>query len=118
MTSCTLFRDSAPTVACAEDVSYLVGSVSHPPTPPPPPPPPAPAGAKSVLMVAVDDMRPELGAYGCAGHMKTPNFDAFARDAVVFDSAYVHAPLQPACALLSSNDINMKSFLDPKIVIA
>lgn len=97
MTSCTLFRDSAPSIACTGDESYLVGSISHPPTPPPPPPPPAPAGAKSVLMVAVDDMRPELGAYGC-GHMKTPHFDAFAQDAVVFDSAYVpRSPVPPAC---------------------
>lgn len=40
--------------------------------------------------MAIDDMRPELqgSAYGCA-HMKTPHFDAFASEAVVFDHAYV-----------------------------
>ena len=39
-------------------------------------------------MIAVDDMRPELGCYGCT-HMVTPHMDALAKDAVVFDNAYV-----------------------------
>lgn len=39
-------------------------------------------------MIAADDMRPELGCYGCA-HMKTPHLDALAADSVVFDHAYV-----------------------------
>jgi hypothetical protein len=39
-------------------------------------------------MIAADDMRPELGAYGC-DHMKTPHLDGLAADGVVFDRAYV-----------------------------
>ena len=39
-------------------------------------------------MIIADDLRPELGCYGCA-HMQTPHIDAFARDAVTFMHAYV-----------------------------
>jgi iduronate 2-sulfatase len=39
-------------------------------------------------MIAADDMRPELGCYGCT-HMKTPHLDALAQDSLVFDRAYV-----------------------------
>jgi hypothetical protein len=44
----------------------------------------------SVLFVMADDLRPELGAYGCA-HMITPHLDAFAADpaTTVFTRAYV-----------------------------
>eukprot|EP00038_Savillea_parva_P014672 m.216940 g.216940 ORF g.216940 m.216940 type:complete len:251 (-) comp28705_c0_seq1:664-1416(-) len=90
-TQCTLFRNAAPAKPCGDHAVFVVGSLPPPPpSPPPPPPPPAPPGAKDVLLIAVDDMRPELQgrAYGCT-HMKTPNFDAFAADAVVFDHAYV-----------------------------
>jgi arylsulfatase A-like enzyme len=41
-----------------------------------------------VLLIVADDMRPELGCYGCA-HMKTPHIDALAADAVTFTAAYV-----------------------------
>lgn len=41
-----------------------------------------------VVMIAVDDMRPELGSYGC-DYMKTPHIDALARESVVFDRMYV-----------------------------
>lgn len=43
---------------------------------------------KDLLMIAIDDMRPELGAYGC-GHMITPNLDALAKESLTFDNAYV-----------------------------
>merc|ERR1740138_734019 len=43
---------------------------------------------KDVIMIAIDDMRPELGAYGC-DHMSTPGLDALAKDSLVFDNAYV-----------------------------
>jgi hypothetical protein len=39
-------------------------------------------------MIAIDDMRPELGNYGC-DHMVTPNIDALAVESLVFDNAYV-----------------------------
>ncbi len=68
----------------------------HPP-PPPPPPPPAPtalpAGTsprdfKNVLFIAVDDLRPEIAAYGHS-YMHTPHIDAFAKQSTVFTRAYV-----------------------------
>ena len=53
---------------------------------------PGPAGGNNnnVLLVMADDLRPELGAYGCS-HMWTPHLDAFAADSAtaVFDHAYV-----------------------------
>ena len=49
---------------------------------------PAISGRSSVLLIVADDMRPELGCYGCA-HMKTPNIDSLAADAVTFTAAYV-----------------------------
>ena len=59
-----------------------------PPTPPTPAPPPAPAGALNVLLVLIDDLRPELGLYG--SHVPTPKLDSWARgDGVtVFSNAY------------------------------
>eukprot|EP00039_Didymoeca_costata_P023018 m.5766 g.5766 ORF g.5766 m.5766 type:complete len:657 (+) comp3394_c0_seq1:31-2001(+) len=57
------------------------------PPPPPPPLPPAIKGAKNVLFIAVDDLRPELGAYG--SHVPTPNLDAFSKTALTFENAYV-----------------------------
>jgi hypothetical protein len=67
-----------------------------PPKPPPPPPPaptPLPAGThpkkfKNVLFVAVDDLRPEIAAYGHS-YMHTPHIDAFAKQSTVFTRAYV-----------------------------
>jgi hypothetical protein len=47
-----------------------------------------PAGAKNVLYLLVDDLRPELNyAYGQKG-MHTPHIDAFAKSATVFNNAY------------------------------
>jgi arylsulfatase A-like enzyme len=48
----------------------------------------------NVLFVIVDDLRPELGCYGNA-EIKTPHFDAFARESTVFRRAYCQAA---ACA--------------------
>ena len=63
------------------------------PTPGPTQPPtpghvPAPTGAKNVLFIVVDDLRPELGAYGM-DYARTPNLDSFAKDALLFQRAYV-----------------------------
>ena len=65
----------------------------HPPpspTPPPPAPPspPAPAGARNVLMLVVDDLRPELGCYN-QSLAQTPHIDQLAREGLVFSRAYV-----------------------------
>jgi len=56
-----------------------------PPGPPPPPPPPAPKGAKNVLMILIDDIRPELSNYG--SHVPTPNFEKFAKGALTLTNA-------------------------------
>lgn len=41
----------------------------------------------NVLLIAVDDLRPDLGCYGVA-HAKTPHIDHLASRGVVFDRAY------------------------------
>ena len=56
----------------------------------PAPIPPAPKGAKNVLFLIADDLRPQLNkAYGKA-FMHTPNIDAFTETALVFDWAYTN----------------------------
>ena len=45
----------------------------------------------NVLFIAVDDLRPELGCYG-VDYAQSPNLDAFAKEAVVFDRHYVQVP--------------------------
>ncbi|MBZ2187265.1 MAG: sulfatase [Bryobacter sp.] len=42
---------------------------------------------RNVLLIAIDDMRPELGCYG-ARHVHSPNIDALARRGTVFTHAY------------------------------
>ena len=42
---------------------------------------------QDVLMIAIDDMRPELGCYGCE-YMRTPNMDKLASASLVFDHMY------------------------------
>eukprot|EP01046_Picozoa_sp_COSAG06_P011748 COSAG06_NODE_675_length_13163_cov_8.046387_5_plen_481_part_00 len=71
------------------------GTVPKPaPLPPPPPPPPpqpikpAPKGAKNVLFLISDDLRPEmLEAYG-QQQMITPHFDKLAKESLVLNRAY------------------------------
>eukprot|EP01006_Ploeotia_vitrea_P039323 TRINITY_DN66334_c8_g1_i1.p1 TRINITY_DN66334_c8_g1~~TRINITY_DN66334_c8_g1_i1.p1 ORF type:complete len:525 (+),score=1.92 TRINITY_DN66334_c8_g1_i1:24-1598(+) len=46
----------------------------------------------NVLMIAIDDLRPELGCYGC-GHMVSPHIDNLARQSMVFHRAYVSVAL-------------------------
>lgn len=60
---------------------------------PAPTPTPAPAGAKNVLLVVVDDLRPQLNAYNisvCGGkrQMHTPNLDQLASRSLLFRNAY------------------------------
>lgn len=45
------------------------------------------ASKPNILILAVDDLRPELGCYG-AEHMVTPNMDALAAASMQFDQAY------------------------------
>jgi arylsulfatase A-like enzyme len=45
----------------------------------------------NVLFIAIDDLRPELGAYG-ASHIKTPNIDALAQEGLMFKRAYAQVP--------------------------
>jgi len=51
-------------------------------------PPGGGAGPPNVLFIAVDDLRPELGAYGVE-QVRTPNIDRLAADGYVFTRAYV-----------------------------
>ena len=41
----------------------------------------------NVLFIPVDDLRTELGCYGC-DRVISPNMDALARDGIVFENAY------------------------------
>jgi iduronate 2-sulfatase len=53
--------------------------------------PPEPVSRRSVLLVCIDDLRPELGSHG-ARHAVTPHLDAFAATALRFDRHYVQHP--------------------------
>lgn len=55
--------------------------------PPPAPPAPRPTGLRNILLVVVDDLRPQMSPYG-QSETVTPNLDAFAKGALVFDRAY------------------------------
>eukprot|EP01051_Picozoa_sp_SAG22_P025991 SAG22_NODE_7976_length_694_cov_0.531092_1_plen_199_part_01 len=87
--------DPLPT-ACGEDAASGAMPPAPPPSGTPPPPPPAPTplpaappgGFKNVLFIAVDDLRPEIGAYGHS-YMVTPHLDQFAKESTVFTRAYV-----------------------------
>lgn len=46
----------------------------------------------NVLFLIVDDLRPELGAYG-ASHIHSPNIDKLASRSVLFERAYVNYPV-------------------------
>lgn len=46
----------------------------------------------NVLFIVVDDLRPELGAYG-ADYIVSPNIDRLAAKSLVFEKAYCQAPI-------------------------
>ncbi len=46
---------------------------------------------KNILLICIDDLRPELGCYG-VDYIKTPNIDALAAKSQVFKHHYVQAP--------------------------
>jgi len=57
---------------------------------------------KNILMIAVDDLRPEIGCFG-KRKLHTPNLDALARRSLRFDRAYCQVPLcMPSRASLMS----------------
>jgi iduronate 2-sulfatase len=63
------------------------------PTPAPAPAPPAfSADRPNVLLLIVDDLRPELGAYG-RPYMHTPRIDALAARSLLLEAAYVQQSL-------------------------
>ena len=80
-------QSPAPNLEGGEDTSGVRGAVAHAPPAPPPPPGPHPARAKNVVMVLIDDIRPELSNYG--SHVPTPNFAKFAEGALTLTNAYV-----------------------------
>ena len=52
------------------------------------------AGAKerpNVLLICIDDLRPELGCYG-VDYIQSPNIDGLAQRGVTFENHYVQAP--------------------------
>ena len=48
-------------------------------------------GQPNVLVICVDDLRPELGCYG-KDYIHSPNIDALAEQGVLFENHYVQAP--------------------------
>lgn len=54
-----------------------------------PPPPPPPQDAKHVLVIIVDDLRPQLNETYGNSQMVTPHMDALARGGIAFHRAYV-----------------------------
>ena len=58
------------------------------PTPPVPAVRPAPPGAKNVLLIVVDDLRPELNATYGASFVSTPNMDRLGARGTTFTRAY------------------------------
>ena len=45
------------------------------------------ADRPNILFIAVDDLRPEFGAYG-ANYVKSPNLDRIAKEGITFNRAY------------------------------
>ena len=70
-----------------------------PPSPPSPPPPSPPAvppppfvANTSVVLVVVDDLRPEIGIHGYP-HVQTPRLDGLALSGIRFAQAYAQWPV-------------------------
>ena len=85
---CHLKTSKAGARHSGADVSGA-SSTHHPPPPPPPPSPPAPPGAKNVLLMIADDLRPQLNAAYGQTFMQTPHMDAFTHTALTFTRAFV-----------------------------
>jgi len=87
-TQCHLKSDAKYIVL--DPTSKLVCGATRPvtPVPTPAPPKPAPKGAKNVVFIVSDDMRPSIGAYGLPQAV-TPHLDALAKGGVTFMRAHV-----------------------------
>lgn len=46
----------------------------------------------NILFIQIDDLRPEIGAYG-APQVKTPHMDKLAKESLLFDRAYCQVPV-------------------------
>jgi len=57
----------------------------------------------NVLLICVDDLRPELGCYGCE-HIKSPNIERLAREGRRFTRHYVEVAVcgPSRCTLLKA----------------
>lgn len=62
---------------------------SHNTAAPTPAPSPAPPGARNILFIVADDLRPNLNAAYGQRQMLTPNLDALARESLIFTHAFV-----------------------------
>lgn len=63
------------------------------------------AAKPNILFISIDDLRPQLGAYG-ESHMLTPNLDQLASEGRVFNRHYVQVPTcgpSRACLLTGKN---------------
>ena len=97
----TCFLKGAAVVNASRTADPHCISAIMPPRPPPPPfvpPYPTPALAKNVLFLAVDDMRPNLGAYNFSAYGRvgdpgvkshSPHLDKLAGEGMLFSRAYV-----------------------------
>jgi len=93
----TCILNNAPIKGSAPDNPACVSGMAPPaPAPPTPKPSPAPAGALNVLFLAVDDLRPELNAYGedpipgtVSPPLHTPHIDALAAKSLLLKKNYV-----------------------------
>ena len=47
----------------------------------------------NVLLLCVNDLRPQFGTYGTWHRMKTPNVDKLASEGVLFERAYCQYPI-------------------------
>ena len=73
------------------------------------------AGASNrpnVLFVVLDDLRPNLGCYNNRSFMSTPNIDALAREAVVFDRLATGVALRGNITAMSTSYPALECTLD------
>ena len=84
-----LQNGSSSSPACTSGNVKSPLPIAPPPVPAPLPPP---VGARNVLFMVVDDLRPQLGTYS-APFPQTPHLDRLAATGLRFDRAYVQWPV-------------------------
>ena len=94
---CTVFAGNEPevitgTAAVGHDCAFGRLRLDPAPAPAPTPVAPAPAGAKNVLYIAIDDLRPELSLYDHP-MVHTPHLAALAKQSLVFQQAFCQVAL-------------------------